>query len=92
MADKIITLTIPSAKVQRVIDATKFLHKIPQIDNPDFVTVEATPNEEPRINEFTDNQWAKEAWRRYIINQVRRYETHQAKDAVSIEADDSLVS
>lgn len=92
MADKIITFTIPEAKVQRVIDATKYLHKIPQIVNPAFVDIETTPGEEPVINEFTDNQWAKEAWRRHIIAQVKRYETYQAKTAISIEIDDELVS
>ena len=91
MADTTITFTIPQAKVQRVIDATKFLHKIPKIDDPDWIDPEDGTTA-PMIDEFTDNQWAKEAWRRYIIAQVKRYEIFKAKEAVDIQADDTLVS
>ncbi len=85
MADKILTLTVPEAKVQRFIDATKFLFPIPQINT-------GTPQAPVMENEFTDNQWSKEAWRRYIIDQVQRYEIYQAKEAVDVSSDDELVS
>ncbi len=91
MANKIITLTIPSEKVQRVIDATKFLHKIPQIADPNWIDPE-DGSSAPMINEFTDNQWAKEAWRRYIIAQVKRYEVFKAKEEVNIDSDDTLLA
>lgn len=80
-----IKLIIPDEKLQRVVDATKWLHPIPQINT-------GTEEEPVYENEFTDNAWAKEAWRRHIIAQVKRYETYQAKNAVSIEADDELVA
>ena len=85
MVNKIITLTIPSEKLQRVIDATKFLHPIPQVNT-------GTEEEPVMENEFTDNQWTKEAWRRYIIAQVKRYEVYKAKEEVNIESDDTLLS
>lgn len=80
-----IKLIIPDEKLQRVVDATKWLHPIPQINT-------GTEEEPVYENEFTDNQWAKEAWRRHIIAQVNRFEIYQAKNAVSIEADDELVA
>lgn len=80
-----ITFTIPDAKLQRVIDATKWAHKIPVID----VGTESASEYE---NEFTDAQWAKEAWRRQIVAQVKRYESYLAKQAVDVPADDDLIS
>lgn len=80
-----IIFTIPDGQLQRVVDATKYLHKIPKINT-------GTTKEPVWENEFTDNQWAKEAWRRYIIAQIKRYETFNAKEAVNIPSDDSLMS
>ncbi len=80
-----ITLTIPDEKLQRVINATKWFHPIPQINT-------GTEEEPVMENEFTDNQWAKESLKRYMIKQVRRFEINQAKEAVSIQADNELVS
>lgn len=87
-----INLGIPDEKLQEVIDATIHKFRIPQIDNPAFVTVEATPNEEPRINEFTDTQWVKEAWRRDIVKSVKEHKTYKAIKAIDIQSDDTMVS
>jgi len=77
-----IEFIIPDDKLSRVVEATKFLFSIPQILNEETGLME---------NEFTDNQWTKEAWRRYIIAQVKRVEIYKAKEEVSIESDDSLL-
>jgi len=90
-----ITFTIDNAKLQRIADALKGLFPIPQIPDPNWVN----PNPEwpgsvaPLINEFTDNQWAKEVVRRWIISQVRRYEAMVAAEAAkaNVVIDDSLV-
>lgn len=80
-----IIFTIDNEKVSRVIDTMNWLFPIPQIN---------TGTEEEPIweNEFTENQWAKEAIRRWIIKQVKRYETYQAKQTVDIPAENDLVS
>lgn len=80
-----ITFTIPTEKSQRMVDATKFFNPIPQINT-------GTEEEPVMENEFTDNQWAKEAWRRKMIEQTRRYETFIAKKAVNIPLDDDMIS
>ena len=77
MVDTNITFTIPEAKIQRVIDAMKGLYEIPLVDD------------EP---EFTETQWAKEKVRRWIIEQVQRYENIVAKNAVNVQTDNELVS
>ena len=87
-----ITLTIPDEKLQDVIDAIIHKFRIPQITNPAFITVEATPDEEPRINEFTDAQWAKEALRREVVKAVKDHKTYKAIKALDIQSDDTTVS
>lgn len=73
-----ITFTIPDAKLQRVVDAMKGLYPIPTDANQDPL--------------FTDNQWAKEAVRRWIRDTVARYEQKTAMDAISFSPDDGIVS
>lgn len=77
MADTNITFTIPQAKVQRVIDAMKGLYPIPETDGK---------------SEFTDNQWAKEAVRRFVVNSVQRWENKVTKDAAEVEPDNTIIS
>jgi len=73
-----ITFTISAANLSRVVAAMKGLYPIPEDENGD--------------PEFTDNQWAKEAVRRLVIRDVSRWETKLAKDAASVDKEDSLLS
>ena len=82
MADTKITLTIPEAKVQRIVNAMKGLYPIPQ----------STDKDDNTTNDFTDNAWAKEALRRLIVRDVQRWETKVAQDAAVVEPDDDIVS
>ena len=90
MADTQITFTIPEAKVQRVIDAMVGLNKIPKIADPNW----ENPNDgtrAPLVDQFTPAQWAKECPRRWIRNQVRRFENRQALIAAQVELDDEII-
>lgn len=78
MADAIITLRIPEAKVQRVVNAMKKSRSIP-------VDEEGKPL-------FTDNQWAKERLRLFVVETVQRTETLTAKEAVAVNMDNDLVA
>ena len=80
MADLIVTFTIPEAKKQRIVDAMKGLYTIP-LDSQD-----------PPQPLFTDNAWAKESVRRWIRDQVARWEQREAKDAIQFSPEDDIVS
>jgi len=84
-----ITFNIPTAKVSRVVDAMKGLSPIPTIPDPDFDGDEA---DAPQIPEFTDGAWAKECMRRWIRNQVARFEQSEAKKAIKFTPDDDIAS
>ena len=88
-----ITFTIDNGKIDRIIDAMKGLFPIPTIADPEWEDPE-DGSFAPLINEFTDNEWAKEALRRYTIDVVHRFEKKEAKDLAhsSITKDDELVS
>ena len=43
-------------------------------------------------NDFTDNQWAKEAVRRWVVKQVSRYETMVAKNAANVDPEDDIIT
>lgn len=77
-----ISFTIPNEQIDRVRTALKGLYPIPT--TTDEETGETTPD-------FTDAQWGKECIRRWVIKQVKRYEEIQAKQAVDITVEDSLV-
>jgi len=81
-----ITFNIPDDKVQKVIDAMKGLYPIPQVlidpNNPMGGT-------EPQ---FTDTQWAKEKTRRWIRDQVARWEQKIAQDAIEFSPEDNIIS
>lgn len=73
-----ITFTIPDAQVARVIATLKWIFPIPQDANGDPL--------------FTDTQWAKESIRRWVIAQTKRREDTEAKDAVDIPSDNTLIT
>ena len=74
----IVQFDIPDEQVSRVTAALKFFFPIPEDESGDPL--------------FTDNQWAKESLRRYVVEQVNRHEVYVAKNAVTIATDHSLVS
>lgn len=77
-----INFTIPDEKLQRVVDALKGLYPIP-------VTDDGSGN---MIPDFTDNQWAKEAVRRLVVRDVKRWETKIAQLAANQPADDDIIT
>jgi len=79
MADAIITITIPDAKVETA--KTGFLKIYPN--------VEMTEDEIP-VEKYTDVQWIREQIRRIIIRDVRRGLQMVANEAASVENDDTL--
>jgi len=76
MTNTTITFTIPNEKIQRIINAMKGIYPIPETDG--------TPD-------FTDNQWTKEALRRWVVHTVRRYETKVAQENIEVNADDEII-
>ena len=80
-----ITFTIDNGKIERIKDALKGLYPIPQVNN-------GTEEEPVWENEFTDNDWAKECTRRWIVKQVARCEQKIAHDACTYLEEDDLVS
>ena len=79
MADAIITITIPDAKVETA--KTGFLKIYPN--------VEMTEDEVP-VSKYTDVQWIREQVRRIIIRDIRRGLQMVANEAASVESDDTL--
>ena len=87
----ITTFTISEEHEQQFIDATIWLFPIPYTTNMDY-----DPNNPstggPRIYEFTEDEWIKEAWRRHMVAQVARYKTYIVQKTSIVPADDSVVS
>ena len=79
MADAIITITIPDAKVATA--KTGFLKIYPN--------TEMTEDEVP-VAKYTDVQWIREQVRRLIIRDVRRGLQMVANEAASVADDDTL--
>jgi len=79
MADAIITITIPDAKVATA--KTGFLKIYPN--------TEMTEDEVP-VALYTDAQWIREQVRRMIIRDIRRGLQMVANEAASVENDDTL--
>jgi len=73
-----ITFNVPADKVQRVIDMLKHYFPVP-------VDGAGDP-------QFTDQEWAKESIRRWLVKQVQRYERQQQIGQVSVDLDDDLLS
>ena len=80
-----ITFTIPNDKLPNIVDAMKGLYPIPQINT-------GTKQEPVWENEFTDNAWAKECIRRWVIEQVAGYNQKTAQDAIAYEEDNNLLT
>lgn len=73
-----ISFTIDDAKMNKVVNGLKKIYPIP-LDT----------NGQP---EFTDNAWAKEVTRRWIVQSVARAEQLTAQQAIAFNPDDTLVS
>ena len=88
-----INFTVPADKLPRIVAAMVGLYPVPQIPDPEWVDP-GDGSEAPLVNEFTDGQWAKEALRRKVIRDVRRWEHKVATDAASagVTEDNDLLS
>lgn len=80
MADKIISLRIPDAKVTTALQG--FLKIFPNIE---------TVSEEDDTLLYTSSEWVTEKIRRNTIRDIRRGLQMSANEAVQIASDDSLV-
>ena len=78
-----IKFTIPDEELTRIVAAIKGLYPIPQIENPEKLG--------NMIPEFTDNQWAKECMRRWIVHQVARWEQIVAQKNIQFLPDDTII-
>ncbi len=76
-----ITFTIPSNKIDRITEAFVSLYPIPKIPDQDG----------NMVNEFSDNEWAKECIRQYTIDQVKRWEDFRDKKLVNNVRDETLI-
>jgi hypothetical protein len=85
-----IIFDIPADKIQRIIDAMVGIYPIPKIEDPEWVDPE-DGSTAPMIPEFTPVQWSKEAVRRFVVKTVRRWEQHQAIQAVDVPVDEDLL-
>lgn len=74
-----ITITINDAKVQKILDGIARIHPIPLTGNP------PTPA-------FTKAQWAREFLKRKLNHIVWDQENYEAKLAVSVARDDTIVN
>ena len=88
-----INFNVPADKLPRIVAAMVGLYPVPQIPDPNWVDP-GDGSQAPMVNEFTNNQWAKEALRRKVIRDVRRWEHKVATDAAggAITEDDDLLS
>jgi hypothetical protein len=79
-----IIFNIEDTKIERIKNALVGLYPIPSIEDPE--------NPGQFIPEFTENQWAKESVRRWIVKQVARWEQKQAMDAIAYNEEDDLIT
>ena len=89
-ADKVITITIPEAKVAIALQG--FLSIYPNnetIDDPEWVDPEdgLTPDQ---IAKYTDSAWVTEKVRRIIVRDIRRGLQEIANKEVIVPLDDSI--
>ena len=105
MADQIISLTIPDAKVQIALQGfLKIYPNVETIPNPEYVppTIDdgggnQIPNpayvgEPETLPKYTTAQWVTEKQRRLFIRDVRRGLQMIATDAAQVAEDDDLVT
>lgn len=76
-----VTFNIPNDRLPLIITAFKSVYPIPLIN---VGTVENPIWE----NQFTDNQWAKECIRRWVIKTIARYNYQQEQKAIEAQFDD----
>ena len=91
MADQVISLTIPDAKVQIALQG--FLKIYPNdetIADPDWVDPE-DGSVAPQIAKYTNVQWVKEQVRRLIVRDVRRGLQMIANDNAQVVKDEGMV-
>ena len=81
-----LTFTIPDTQAQRIIDTMKNLYAIPQ------VPVDPIDPSKGMKNQFTDAQWAKECVRRWIVEQVQKWENQKEIVKVVVAKDDSIIN
>lgn len=88
-----INFDVPADKLPRIVAAMGGLYPVPQIPDPAWVDP-GDGSEAPMVDEFTPNQWAKEALRRLVKRDVRRWEQKVAGAAATgaITEDDDLLS
>lgn len=72
-----IKLTIPDEKLKRITDAFKGFYPISEIDG---------------VSTHTDNAWAKKKIKDFIVDTVYRWETNEARKALIINKDDTLLN
>jgi hypothetical protein len=82
-----IKFTIPNEKVDGLVEAIFWLWPIPMVNNPSF----GEEGEPEFIPEYEENEWAKEAIRRFLIKQHKRYLDFVAKEAIDTPEDNSLI-
>lgn len=91
MANKTITLTIPSEKVAKALQG--FLAIYPNeetIPDPEWIDPE-DGTEAPQIAKYTNANWVNEQIRRIIVRDIRRGLQMIANKEVIIETDDGMV-
>lgn len=72
-----ISFTISTEHISKVAEALSKLYPIPQISDPEWEDPQ-DGSTAPMVPEFTQNQWARECIRRWVITQVARYTQQQA--------------
>ena len=77
-----ITIAIPQEKIAEYVSDYVYIHSNTEtIDNPEFISLEETPEIPEKIAKYTDAQWVKEHLRRYIIGQIKRGKKAKDRDA-----------
>ena len=91
MADKIITLRIPDAKVTTALQG--FLAIYPNNDTiPDPEWVDPDDGSvAPEVEKYTNNQWVNEKIRSIVVRDIRRGLQKLANQAAQVANDDDLV-
>ncbi len=80
MADQLISLKIPDAKVAKALEG--FLKIYPNVEMTD---------DNPPVAKYTIKEWVTERIRRLIVKDIRRGHQMQADEDALVIKDDSLV-
>ena len=81
MADRVLSFTIPGAKIDTAMEG--FLMIYPNTEMTD---------DEPPVNKYTDEQWIKEKIRRNIIRDIRRGLITIEQGNISVPYDNEIVT